>query len=458
MRENIKQQPTIAAIATAKGIGGVGVIRISGENTKHIAEKLLGKIPAPRVATHTSFLDKNSKILDSGIALFFKAPNSFTGEDVLELQGHGGPVILDCVLQEVLGSGVRLAEPGEFTKRAFLNNKIDLAQAEAVSDLIHATSTSAALAATNTLKGVFSKKIKELEKSLVWLRMFVEASIDFPEEEIDFLQDKKIKEKLDKIKNNVDEVLVSAKTGSRLVDGINVVILGKPNAGKSSLLNALSKDDVAIVTEIAGTTRDTINNSININGITLNITDTAGLRETTDIVEKEGIKRALNKIEEAEIILFVLDSTTENTFNPFDVYPNLKDKISSNQNIVTIINKVDKTKIKPAIKKISKNNYQAFISAKSKKGINLVEEIILEISGCTSSTEGAFSARRRHLTAIENAKKHILKGEQEFFQTNAGEILAEELKLANNCLSEIVGEFSSDDLLGKIFSEFCIGK
>ena len=449
---------TIVAQATPPGRGGVGILRISGPKAQEVAKVVLGVLPKPRYAHYLPFLDGDGTTLDEGIALFFPNPHSFTGEDVLELQGHGGPVILDLLLKRILAiSGVRIARPGEFSERAFLNDKLDLAQAEAIADLIDASSEQAAKSALSSLQGVFSKKINDLVESLIHLRIFTEAAIDFPEEEIDFLSDGKIETELDQVIQRLNDVRQEAKQGSLLREGMKVVIAGRPNAGKSSLLNALAGRDAAIVTDIAGTTRDVLREHIHIDGMPLHIIDTAGLREASDEVERIGIERAWQEIEQADRVLFMVDSTTTNETNPEKLWPEFIERLPNNMPVTVIRNKADLTG--EPLGYSEKNGYCLIqLSARTGKGITLLRDHLKQVMGFTSSTEGGFLARRRHLQALEKAAEHLNNGKYQLTTFHAGELLAEELRLAQEALSEITGEFTSDDLLGRIFSSFCIGK
>ncbi len=449
---------TIVAQATPPGRGGVGILRISGPKAQEVAKAVLGILPKPRYAHYLPFLDGDGTTLDEGIALFFPNPHSFTGEDVLELQGHGGPVILDLLLKRILAiSGVRIAKPGEFSERAFLNDKLDLAQAEAIADLIDASSEQAAKSALSSLQGVFSKKINDLVESLIHLRIFTEAAIDFPEEEIDFLSDGKIETELDQVIQRLNDVRQEAKQGSLLREGMKVVIAGRPNAGKSSLLNALAGRDAAIVTDIAGTTRDVLREHIHIDGMPLHIIDTAGLREASDEVERIGIERAWQEIEQADRVLFMVDSTTTNETNPEKLWPEFIERLPNNMPVTVIRNKADLTG--EPLGYSEQNGYCLIqLSARTGEGITLLRDHLKQVMGFTSSTEGGFLARRRHLQALEKAAEHLNNGKYQLTTFHAGELLAEELRLAQEALSEITGEFTSDDLLGRIFSSFCIGK
>ncbi|MWN06081.1 tRNA uridine-5-carboxymethylaminomethyl(34) synthesis GTPase MnmE [Gilliamella sp. Pas-s95] len=449
---------TIVAQATPPGRGGVGILRISGPKAQAVAQAVLGKLPKPRYADYLPFLASDGTTLDEGIALFFPNPHSFTGEDVLELQGHGGPIILDLLLKRILEiPNVRIARPGEFSERAFLNDKLDLAQAEAIADLIDASSEQAAKSAISSLQGVFSKKIHALVESLIHLRIFTEAAIDFPEEEIDFLSDGKIETQLNEVITHLNEVRQEAKQGSLLREGMKVVIAGRPNAGKSSLLNALAGRDAAIVTDIAGTTRDVLHEHIHIDGMPLHIIDTAGLREASDEVERIGIERAWQEIEQADRVLFMVDSTTTNETNPEKLWPEFIERLPKQMPVTVIRNKADLTG--EALGYSEVNGYSLIqLSARTGEGIALLREHLKQAMGFTSSTEGGFLARRRHLQALEKATQHLNNGKHQLITFHAGELLAEELRLAQEALSEITGQFTSDDLLGRIFSSFCIGK
>ncbi|OTQ36756.1 tRNA uridine-5-carboxymethylaminomethyl(34) synthesis GTPase MnmE [Gilliamella apis] len=449
---------TIVAQATPPGRGGVGILRVSGPKAQDVAKAVLGILPKPRYAHYLPFLASDGTTLDEGIALFFPNPHSFTGEDVLELQGHGGPVILDLLLKRILDiPSVRIARPGEFSERAFLNDKLDLAQAEAIADLIDASSEQAAKSALSSLQGVFSKKINTLVEALIHLRIFTEAAIDFPEEEIDFLSDGKIAAELEQVIQRLNEVRQEAKQGSLLREGMNVVIAGRPNAGKSSLLNALAGRDAAIVTDIAGTTRDVLREHIHIDGMPLHIIDTAGLREASDEVERIGIERAWQEIDQADRVLFMVDSTTTNETNPEKLWPEFIERLPKNIPVTVIRNKADLTG--EPLGYSEQNGYCLIqLSARTGEGITLLRDHLKQVMGFTSSTEGGFLARRRHLQALEKAAEHLNNGQYQLTTFHAGELLAEELRLAQEALSEITGEFTSDDLLGRIFSSFCIGK
>ncbi|GMM85571.1 tRNA uridine-5-carboxymethylaminomethyl(34) synthesis GTPase MnmE [Pseudoalteromonas sp. MTN2-4] len=451
-------QDTIVAQATAPGRGGVGIIRVSGSLSTNVAEKILGKCPKPRYAEYLSFNSLAGTQLDQGIALFFNNPHSFTGEDVLELQGHGGPVVIDMLLKEICQiEGVRLAQPGEFSERAFLNDKMDLTQAEAIADLINATSEQAAKSALHSLQGDFSKHIHTLVEKVIHLRMYVEAAIDFPDEEIDFLSDGKVAGDLAAIITQLDEVRQQAKQGSIMREGMRVVIAGRPNAGKSSLLNALAGREAAIVTDIAGTTRDVLREHIHIDGMPLHIIDTAGLRESPDKVEQIGIERAWDEIRQADHVLFMVDGTDTTETDPMQIWPEFMQQLPDGMKVTVVRNKIDLSN--EAVNLDKAGQYPLLrLSAKSTEGVDLLREHLKECIGFTGATEGGFMARRRHLDALERAAEHLDIGQTQLEMHVAGEILAEELRLTQQHLNEITGEFSSDDLLGKIFSSFCIGK
>jgi tRNA modification GTPase len=447
---------TIAAIVTPRGKGGVGVIRVSGEQVRNIAIDILGQLPTPRYAKYLPFLDANLQPIDIGIALLFPAPHSFTGEDVLELQGHGGPVVLDSLLKRILELGARQAKPGEFSERAFLNDKIDLAQAESIADLINANSEQAARAAMRSLAGEFSRRIEALVEALIQLRLYIEAAIDFPEEEIDFLNDGHIQQQLAQIIEQLMDVQKSAQQGAVLQEGIRLAIVGRPNAGKSSLLNCLSGKAVAIVTNIAGTTRDIVRETIQLDGIPLHILDTAGLRESSDVVEQEGIRRTWAALRDADQVLLVVDSQNDKTWQK-DLLPQIMAQVKNPKHITVIGNKIDLTQ--ESAGKIQHENYcEIKLSIKTSEGIASLLEHLKYNAGLLEITEGLFSARRRHLEALSKAQQALTEGLRVLQQLKAGELLAEHLYYAQQALSEITGEFHSDDLLARIFSSFCIGK
>lgn len=454
-------QDTIAAQATPPGRGGVGIVRISGPRAKDVAQNILGLLPEPRYAHYSPFYDQggaaSGQVLDEGIALYFPGPNSFTGEDVLELQGHGGPVIIDLLLKRVLECGVRLARPGEFSERAFLNDKMDLAQAEAIADLIDSVSEQAARNAIRSLQGEFSGKVHDLVDKLTQLRIYVEAAIDFPEEEIDFLADGKVLNDLEAIQRELLTVRSSASQGALMQEGMTVVIAGRPNAGKSSLLNALSGRDSAIVTDIAGTTRDVLREHIHIDGMPLHIVDTAGLRETPDQVEQIGVQRAWDEINKADRVLLMVDSTSTASNDPHDIWPDFVDQLPRTARISVIRNKIDQSGESAGID-LSTGVSILRLCAKSGEGVDNLKQHLKEVMGYTGTTEGGFSARRRHIDALNQAEEYLNNGHYQLMAMGAGELLAEDLRMAQHALGEITGHISADDLLGKIFGSFCIGK
>ena len=440
---------TIAAIATPTGRGGVAIVRVSGPQVPAIAAALLGGLPPERRAVHRRFLDARGGILDDGVALYFPGPGSFTGEDVLELQGHGGKVVVDMVLRRTLELGARLARPGEFSERAFLNDKLDLAQAEAIADLIDSGSEQAARSAQRSLQGAFSTAIDDLLEKLIELRIYVEAALDFPDEEIDFLADEAVTRRLDTIKAALDTIRARAQQGALLRDGMNLVIVGQPNAGKSTLLNQLAGHEAAIVTEIPGTTRDVLRERISLDGLPLHVIDTAGLRESADPVEQEGIRRAWNEIEQADLILLLLDGTHGPTAEDEAILARLPERLP----VLRVHNKIDLTDIA-----FGAHDGELFISARQGDGVRELVAHLKQLIGYHEASEDVFIARRRHLDALARTEAHVLAGEDHLRITQAGELLAEELRLAQEALGEITGKFTSDDLLGRIFSSFCIGK
>ncbi len=449
-RKGMAKTDTIAAVATALGRGGIGVVRISGHGLEEYARALLGKIPRPRNACLSDFLDHDGSVIDQGIALYFPAPHSFTGEDVLELQGHGGNAVMQRLLKRSLGLGARLAEPGEFTKRAFLNDKLDLAQAESVADLIDAASEEAAKSAVRSLRGEFSRAVHEVVARLIDLRMLVEACIDFPDEDIDFLEAADALGKLAQIRVQLQRLLAKAKQGSLLREGVHVVLVGQPNVGKSSLLNQLAGDDVAIVTAIAGTTRDTVREEIEIQGVPFHIIDTAGLRETSCEVEQIGIARTWAAVEKASLALLLLDSREAVTPQDEAILASLPAKLP----VVQIFNKIDLLPRKAGIDRDG-DLTRIYISAKSGAGLDFLRQTLLQMAGWEQTGEGAFMARERHMRALGQASACLENAAENWRQL---EFFAEELKLAQNALSSITGEFGADDLLGEIFGRFCIGK
>ena len=451
---NTADSDTIAALATPPGRGGVGIIRLSGSSTTDIAKQLFGHVPAARRAEYLTFCADDGEPLDTGLALYFPAPHSFTGEDVLELHGHGGPVVMDLLLQRCLALGVRPARPGEFSERAFLNNKMDLAQAEAVADLIDSASAQAARLAVRSLQGAFSQRIHILVETLTELRIYVESAIDFPEEEIDFLGDGQVQTRLTAVMNTLAETRAAARQGNLLREGITVVIAGRPNAGKSTLLNALAGRDTAIVTDIPGTTRDILREHIQVDGLPLHIIDTAGLRDSDDAVEQEGIRRAWTEIEGADRILLLHDASQ--TFDEQE-QSLLKQLSQAGPPITLVQNKIDLLAT-DALSLNAKNVTEIAVSAHTGTGLQVLREHLKDCVGYEASGEGQFMARRRHLQALENAQQYLENGQQQLQNHAAGELLAEDLRQAQQALSEITGEVSADELLGKIFSSFCIGK
>jgi len=447
---------TIAAIATPPGKGGVGIIRVSGSKVSQIIKELIKKPLQPRHALFCNFFEADNSIIDQGIALFFSTPNSFTGEDVLELQGHGGPVILDCLLTRLLQLGARLAKPGEFSERAFLNGKINLTEAESIADLINAATTASAHAAVNSLRGEFSREINNLFTLITNLRMYVEAAIDFSDEDISFLRDEKIILQLAEILETLEVIKTSAKQGMLLQEGINVVIAGKPNAGKSSLLNYLTGEETAIVTEIPGTTRDILRAQIQIDGIPLHILDTAGLRESHDVIEQEGIKRAKTAIKQADCILLIVDAKENASREPKILAEEFLSDFSSDAKLIIVFNKIDLTAETESIQKINDIDC-VFLSLKNNIGLPSLKQILKNSLGFNNINGNNFSARRRHLEALEKTKVNILNAKKAL-HAETFELMAEDLRLAGEALGEITGKFTTEDLLNKIFSEFCIGK
>ncbi|HSM98943.1 MAG TPA: tRNA uridine-5-carboxymethylaminomethyl(34) synthesis GTPase MnmE [Gallionella sp.] len=441
---------TIAAIATAQGRGGVGVVRVSGRGIDALAKGIMGKLPTARRATYRNFLDENGNVLDQGIALYFPSPHSYTGDDVLELQGHGGPAVLQLILQRCLDLGARLAQPGEFTRRAFLNGKLDLAQAESVADLIDANTSEAARSAMRSLRGEFSAAIHELVDELIYLRMLVEAMLDFPDEEVDVTDLARRDELLNNIRLKLLRTLDSAKQGSLLREGAHVVIAGQPNAGKSSLLNRLSGEDVALVSDIPGTTRDVIRQIIQIRGVPLHILDTAGLRVSQDAVENLGIARAHQTLQRADLILLLLDASQGMTAQDEIIIAGLPADIPR----LLVFNKADLLDGKtPA--DVRTHDPAIYVSAKTGEGLEDLRGMLLKAVGWRDQESGTFMARERHLRALALAQTHLSQAQAVLAHA---ELFAEELRLTQSALNEITGEFTSDDLLGEIFSRFCIGK
>ncbi len=448
--ENAKITETIAAIATASGAGGIGVVRVSGPLSQTIATHILGNCPSPRYAAYLDFKQANGDLIDRGIAIYYQGPHSYTGEDVLELQGHGGTALMQILLARCISLGARQALPGEFTKRAYFNDKLDLAQAEAVADVINAATVDAAKSAVRSLSGEFSQTIHALLSQLVELRMYVEACLDFPEEEIDFITQGRVAEKIERNQQALAAIFNKAKQGVLLRDGINVVLVGQPNVGKSSLLNALSGEEVAIVTPIAGTTRDAIKSAIQINGVPLHVVDTAGLRETDDEVEKIGIARTFQATESAHIALLLVDAAHGIGDQEKSIIDTLPNEIAK----IWVHNKIDVTN--EAEKIVEKDGeVHIYLSAKTSQGLSQLKEHLLTLVGYQQNVEGVFMARARHLDALNEVESHLKSASA---QINSAELVAEELRLSQEALSRITGEFTPDDLLGEIFSKFCIGK
>jgi tRNA modification GTPase len=448
--QNANTQDTIAAIATASGAGGIGIVRVSGPLSQNIANQILGHCPPPRYAAYLDFKQANTDLIDRGIAIYYNAPHSYTGEDVLELQGHGGTALMQILLARCIELGARQAAPGEFTQRAYLNDKLDLAQAEAVADVINAATAEAAKSAVRSLSGEFSAEINQLLNKLVELRLYVEACLDFPEEEIDFITQGHVAEKITANQETLATIFSKAKQGVLLRDGINVVLIGQPNVGKSSLMNALSGEEVAIVTSIAGTTRDAIKSEIQINGVPLHIIDTAGLRETEDEVEKIGIARTYQATETAHIALLLLDAAHGIGAEEKLILGHLPQEITK----IWVHNKIDVSQEEARVLE-KDNETHLFLSAKTGEGLTLLKDHLLALVGYQQNSEGVFMARARHLEALSQVKQHL---QNAAMQINSAELVAEELRLAQEALTHITGEFTPDDLLGEIFSMFCIGK
>lgn len=441
---------TIAAIATAAGSGGVGIVRLSGPRSRAIAATITGIDLSPRQARHVRFRDDNGETIDDGIALCFAAPRSYTGEDVVELQAHGSPVGLARLLRRCLSLGARAARPGEFTERAFLNDKLDLAQAEAVADLIAAGSESAARAARRSLDGEFSRRVDEVFEHLVGVRVYIEAALDFPDEEIDFLAAPELLRRLDDAHSALAALRRDAERGKRLVDGLHVVIIGAPNAGKSSLMNRLAGNDRAIVTDIAGTTRDLLHENLALDGLVLTLVDTAGLREASDVVEAEGIRRARAELARADLVLAVLDDRDDQASAA------LADEVRTSPAVLWLHNKGDLSG-RDAGNEQREDGQHLWLSARTGAGIDALRERLKELAGDDGGTSGSFSARQRHLDALSDAQAHLQQATLRL-QAGAGELAAEELRASQSALDEITGRFDADHLLGRIFSSFCIGK
>lgn len=453
----VNSSDVIAALITPPGRGGVGIVRLSGSNLEPFFKGLLGFTPTPRYAHYQPFLASDGGLIDQGIVLYFPAPDSFTGEHVLEFQGHGGPVVMDCLLRRAIELGARQARPGEFSERAFLNGKMDLTQVEAVADLIDAGSEQAARGAMKTLQGQFSQRVIQLLEHLIQLRVYVEAAIDFPEEEIDFLSDGKVESGLMDLSDQLADMLASVTQGALLREGISVVIAGKPNAGKSSLLNALSGLDTAIVTDVPGTTRDVLREQISIDGMPLHIIDTAGLRATQDTVERKGIERAEDEIKRADQILFLVDASKAFDLSGNNIFPQAEADFSRAENLTFVLNKTDTPGYTGCQAQQSKHPVIE-ISAKTGSGLPELKQHLKKCAGYVSAGEGLFSARRRHISALNRTQVCIAQALQQLLIAGAGELIAEDLKQAQQELGSITGDFTSDDLLGEIFSSFCVGK
>ena len=453
---------TIAAVASPAGRGAIAVIRVSGPLVPQIAAGVLGSLPAPRQARFSSFLDAQGKSVDEGLALYFPEPASYTGEHVLELQGHGGALVADMVLRRLLELGCRMARPGEFSERAFLNGKIDIAQAEAIADLIDAGTAAAARAAVRSLQGEFSARIADLKSRITSLRAYVEAAIDFPDEEIDFLSDNALCERLDAVFAAFESITTAARQGALLREGLHVVIAGKPNAGKSSLLNRLAGDEVAIVTDVPGTTRDVLRQQVHLDGLPLNLVDTAGLRATVDVVEVEGVRRARNEMARADRVLYIVDAG-----NPAaaagaggidsTAWAQELEQLPPGIPVTVVFNKIDLTGSSARLDETSAPP-RVFLSARTGAGLDLLRTHLKAAVGYRETESGALAARRRHLDALNRARRHVQNAADTLSTTRAFELFAEDLRLAQHALGEITGEFTSDDLLGEIFGSFCIGK
>jgi len=451
----MNHQDTIAAVATPAGRGGVGIVRVSGPGVSSISQSVVGCSLIPRQATFTDFLDGSGDVIDQGLALYFKSPASFTGEDVLELQGHGGPIVMSLLLSRVVSLGARIARPGEFSERAFLNEKLDLSQAEAVADLIDSTTEAAARGAIRSLKGVFSDRVRALDISIVKLRMFVEAAIDFPEEEIDFLSDDRLKDNLELALTQMRTLTQQTHQGAILREGITLVLVGEPNAGKSSLMNQFVGDDISIVTAMPGTTRDVIREYISLGGVPLKLVDTAGLREAENEIEAEGVRRARAEMLAADGVLVVIDAAKDSDWVSQTTH--LLAGLEAQPAVFVALNKIDIASELPEA--LVPSPYHATrVSAKTGAGIGDLKTALLNQFAPNVTTESNFIARSRHVDALKRAEEHLMTGRQVLLEQSAGELFAEELRYCHEALIEITGEFTSDDLLGEIFSTFCIGK
>ncbi|MDA9679963.1 tRNA uridine-5-carboxymethylaminomethyl(34) synthesis GTPase MnmE [Gammaproteobacteria bacterium] len=435
---------TIAARATATGIGGIGIVRVSGPRVKEISRGILGETPEPRLATYSDFSD-GEEVIDQGIALYFASPSSFTGEDVLELQGHGGPVVLEMLLNRVLSLGARIAKPGEFSQRAYLNDKLDLTQAEAIADLINSSTEAAAKGAVRSLQGEFSARINQLVAKVIELRVFVEAAIDFPDEEIDFLSENKIELQLAEVLQEINEVIDKTSHGALLVEGASVVLMGKPNAGKSSLMNLLTGKDSSIVTDVPGTTRDVVNEILQLDGIPLRLLDTAGIRDSFDKIEAEGVKRALAAGEEADLVIAVVDASEADAMKQAEI-------LLQDPRKVIVFNKID------LVSDTDMLTSGIQISAKTGLGLQTLKNKLKERLGLSLVVGSGFTARNRHIIALGYGRDALVAARNSLIEEQAEELVAEELRVCQRNLSEITGRYTADDLLGDIFSSFCIGK
>ncbi|GAB5412596.1 MAG: tRNA uridine-5-carboxymethylaminomethyl(34) synthesis GTPase MnmE [Congregibacter sp.] len=450
---------TIAAIATGAAAGGIGIVRVSGPDAFGIAEALSGKAPKPREAVFTQIRDRSGNVLDQGLLITFKNPSSFTGEDVVEFQCHGGPVLLQTLLRECIALGARQAQPGEFSQRAFINGKLDLVQAEAIADLINSSTEAAARSASRSLNGAFSTRVNELLQTVIRLRVFVEAAIDFPEEEIDFIAESDVMEQLAAIEIQLTGLLSTARRGKTLRDGMKLVIAGAPNAGKSSLLNQLAQQDSAIVTDIPGTTRDVLREHIQIEGLPLHIVDTAGLRDTADPVEQEGVRRAHSEIQSADRILFVADINSDGNQSAESLLAPFRSGFPDNTPITFVWNKTDLLKDAQSADQVVSNSLtEIFVSAQSGDGIDALRQHLLESAGLGAEDSSDFSARERHVRALETCLEHLVTARRQLQEHGAAELVAEDLRYVQDSLGQITGAFSSDALLGEIFGSFCIGK
>jgi tRNA modification GTPase len=460
----VNSPDTIVAVASAAGRGAVGVIRVSGPRVPQIATDILGALPAPRRARFSRFLDAQGGTVDEGLALFFPSPASYTGEHVLELQGHGGALVVDMLLKRLLELGCRMARPGEFSERAYLNGKIDIAQAEAIADLIDAGTTAAARAAVRSMQGEFSARVADLKDRITALRIYVEAAIDFPDEEVDFLSGDALRARLAAVFDAFESITAAARQGALLREGLHVVIAGKPNAGKSSLLNKLAQDEVAIVTDVPGTTRDVLRRQVHLDGLPVNLIDTAGLREAVDVVEAEGVRRARSEIAKADRVLYVLDAAIAHGGVAGDEsarsgWSAELGQLPAEVPVTLVFNKIDLSGTSPRFEAgAAAGPPRVYLSALNGAGLALLRAHLKESAGYQDSESGAFSARRRHLDALRRARGHVQDAAEILSSTRAFELFAEDLRLAQQALGEITGEFTSEDLLGEIFSSFCIGK